>query len=103
MLSAQIVALFPLSSCLQLEDVCCSDSPDMTETDELSEDERKVVSAILDELGLAYPVEESLSCLPAQMTAAHLLVSALEGEGNTQNKKSPPRSSFHVHEYSFVF
>lgn len=75
----------------------------MTENNELSEGERKVVSAILDQLGLVYPFEESLTCLPSQMNAAHLLVSALEGEGNNQNKKNPPLSSFHINEYSFVF
>lgn len=75
----------------------------MTEDDELSEGERKVVSTMLDQLGLMYPGEESLSCSPTQMNAAHLLVSALAGEGNNQNKKNPPHSSFHINEYSFGF
>lgn len=75
----------------------------MAEDDKPSESERKVVWAILDQLGLVYPVEESLSCSPTQMKAAHLLVSALEGEGNNQNKKNPPLSSFCINEYSFVF
>lgn len=75
----------------------------MTENDELSDGERKVASAMLDHLGLMYPVEEGLSCSPAQMKAAHLLVSALEGEGNNLNKKNPPLSSFHMNEYFFFF
>lgn len=75
----------------------------MTENDELSDGQRKVASAMLDQLGLMYPVEGSLSCSPAQMKAAHLLVSALEGEGNNQKKKNPPLSSFHIHEYFFFF
>lgn len=86
-----------------MEDLCCTESADMSENDELSEGERKVLSAVLDQLGLVYPAEESLSCSPTQMNAAYLLVSALEGEGNTQNKKNPPLSSFHMNEYSFVF
>lgn len=73
----------------------------MTENDEWSDGERKVASAMLDRLGLTYPDEESLSFSPAQMKAAHLLVSALEGEGNNQNKKNPPLKSFHMNEYFF--
>lgn len=92
----------PLSSFLQLEDLCCSQSPDMTENDEASEGDGNVVSDLLDQLSLEYPVEESASCSPTQMNAAHLLVSALEGEGNNQNRKNPPRLSFHMNEYSFV-
>uniref|UniRef100_H3C1H7 Gasdermin pore forming domain-containing protein n=1 Tax=Tetraodon nigroviridis TaxID=99883 RepID=H3C1H7_TETNG len=66
-------------ACLQsvLEGLCCSDSPDMTENDELSEGERGALSAILGQLGLVCPVEGSSSC-SLQMNAAHLLVSALE-------------------------
>lgn len=53
----------------------------MTENDELSEGERGALSAILGQLGLVCPVEGSSSC-SLQMNAAHLLVSALEGEGS---------------------
>lgn len=49
----------------------------MAKLDELSEGERTFLSAILDQMGLLDSAEESLS---AQMSAAHLLVSALEGE-----------------------
>lgn len=66
-----------LSSCLQLEDLCCEESLDLTEYDE---GKRMFMSVILKELGLADPVEGRLSCLPRQMNAVHLLVSALEGE-----------------------
>lgn len=74
----------------------------MTENEELSEGERKALSAILGHLGLVCPVEEGSSCSP-QMNAVHLLVSALEGEGNDQNKTHPPLLSLHVNEDSFVF
>lgn len=66
-----------LSSFLQLEDLCCGESLDLTQHDECK---RMFVSVILKQLGLVDPVEGSLSCLPPQMKAVHLLVSALEGE-----------------------
>lgn len=65
-----------ISSCLQLEDMCCGESFDLTQ----HEGARTFVSDTLKQLGLVDPVEGRLSSLPPQMKAVHLLVSALEGE-----------------------
>lgn len=73
-----VVLSMLLSSRHQLEDLCCGEYLDMAEHDG---GERTFVSAILKQLGLVDPVKGSLSCLPTQMKAVHLLVSALEGEG----------------------
>lgn len=67
----------PPPPCLQLEDLCCGESLDLTQHDE---GERMFIQAILKQLGLVSPVEGRPSCLPPQMEAVHLLVSALEGE-----------------------
>lgn len=51
----------------------------MTESDELSDRQRELVSVMLDQLNTACPTENN-HC-GAHLKAAHLLVSALEGEG----------------------
>lgn len=54
----------------------------MAEHDELSESQRKLVSAVLDGLRMDSPVPENGQCdVPAYLNAAHMLVSALDGEG----------------------
>lgn len=60
-----------------LEDLCCGETPDKADCDELSENQRKLVSAILDRLGVDSPTEASQCDDPAQLNAAHLLVSAM--------------------------
>lgn len=53
----------------------------MAEHDELSESQRKLASAILDGLRMDSPVENGQCDIPAYLNAAHMLVSALDGEG----------------------
>lgn len=48
---------------------------------ELSESQRKLVPAILDQLGMDSATENSRRGISAHLSAAHLLVSAAEGEG----------------------
>ncbi|XP_041811778.1 gasdermin-E-like [Chelmon rostratus] len=61
-----------------LEDLCCGETPDMAKHEELTESQRKLVSAILDQLGVDCPPEDSQGGVPAHLNAAHLLVSAME-------------------------
>lgn len=51
---------------------------------DVSESQRKLVTAILDCIGPGSGTENGQSGLSARLIAAHLLVSALEGEGELQ-------------------
>ncbi|KAM9340283.1 gasdermin-E-like [Symphorus nematophorus] len=61
-----------------LEDLCCGETPDMAKHEELSEGQTKLVSAVLEQLGIGSPSENSQCGITAHLNAAHLLVSALE-------------------------
>ncbi|XP_070841225.1 gasdermin-E-like [Chaetodon trifascialis] len=60
----------------ELEDLCCGETPDMAKHEELTESQTKLVSAILDRLGVDCPSENTQGA--AHLSAAHLLVSAME-------------------------
>lgn len=65
----------------QLEDLCCGETPNGAEHDELSESQRKLVSAILDGLSTDSPTENGQCDFAVYLNAAHLLVTTLDGEG----------------------
>lgn len=60
----------------------------MAERDELSESQRKLVSAILDRLGMDSATASSRCGISAHLNAAHLLVSAAEGEGELRTDEA---------------
>lgn len=60
----------------ELEDLCCGETPDMANHEELTESQTKLVSAILDGLGVDCLTENTQGA--AYLNAAHLLVSAME-------------------------
>lgn len=61
----------------------------MTESDELSDHQRELVSVMLDQLNTACPTENNhFGVKSAHLNAAHLLVSALEGEGEPHTKEA---------------
>lgn len=60
----------------ELEDLCCGETPNMAKHEELTESQTKLVSAILDQLGIDCPTENTQGA--AHLSAAHLLVSAME-------------------------
>jgi len=55
--------------------LCSGETLDIDKYEELSESQRKALSALLDN-----HAEDSQRDLPAHLDAAHLLVSAMEGE-----------------------
>lgn len=59
----------------------------MAEHEELSESQRKSVSAILSRLGPDRHTEHSQLGRTAHLNAAHLLVSAMKGEGELQTEE----------------
>lgn len=60
----------------------------MTEFDELSDHHRELVSVMLDQLNTACPTEDNHVGVSTHLNAAHLLVSALEGEGELRAKEA---------------
>ncbi|XP_067337813.1 gasdermin-E-like [Channa argus] len=70
----------PALSCLQcvLEDLCSGKSPNMAIYEELSDSQRQLVSAILDQINPDCPTDDSQSSSPANLMAIQLLVSALD-------------------------
>ena len=66
----------------------CSGEPlDMAKHEELSESQREFLSAILDRPGTDGNAENSQCGVPAHLSAVHLLVSAMEGEGELQTEE----------------
>ncbi|XP_073319486.1 gasdermin-E-like [Pagrus major] len=61
-----------------LEDMCCGETLDTVGQEELSESQSKLVIAIVNQLCINSPTEDSLCAIPAHLNAAHLLVSAME-------------------------
>nr|XP_046272764.1 gasdermin-E-like isoform X2 [Scatophagus argus] len=61
-----------------LEGLCCGETPDMVEYEELSESQRMLVSAILGRLGIDSPTGNCQGGLSAHINVAHMLVSAVE-------------------------
>ncbi|XP_039676618.1 gasdermin-E-like [Perca fluviatilis] len=61
-----------------LEELCSGETLSMAKHKELSESQRKLLSAILDRPGTDSHAENSQCGIPSHLNAAHLLVSALE-------------------------
>ncbi|XP_031179122.1 gasdermin-E-like isoform X2 [Sander lucioperca] len=61
-----------------LEELCSGETLNMAKHKELSESQRKLLSAILDRPGTDTHAENSQCGIPSHLNAAHLLVSALE-------------------------
>ncbi|XP_035537455.1 gasdermin-E-like [Morone saxatilis] len=61
-----------------LDELCGGETLDMARHEELSEGQRKLVSAILDQPATDCATENGQCGVPAHLNAAHLLVSALE-------------------------
>ena len=66
--------------CCQLEEQCSGETLDIAEQEELSESQRKPLSAILDQPSSGSNTNDSHSTNAAHLNAAHLLVSAMEGK-----------------------
>lgn len=61
-----------------LEELCGGETLHMAEPEELSESQRKLVTAVLDTSGTGCPTKDGQCDVPANLNALHLLVSALE-------------------------
>ncbi|XP_034747089.1 gasdermin-E-like [Etheostoma cragini] len=61
-----------------LEELCSGETLNMAKHKELSESQRKLLSAILDRAGTDSHAENTQCGIPSHLNAAHLLVSALE-------------------------
>ncbi|KAM7384011.1 hypothetical protein PAMA_011385 [Pampus argenteus] len=79
--------------CYLEEDLCSYETLNIEQQEDLSESQRKLVSAILDCIGTGGPAKKSQSGHSARLLAAHLLVSAMEelpDETQSLLSESPP-------------